>query len=79
MALTDFIVSTIILNGGPSVDKASVVQQMLMQLAADGHVTTAEVPAVLDAVMRRESLASTGIGQGVAVPHAKHDGIRTGA
>ena len=75
MPLTDLIVGMTILDGGPSVDKAAVVQQMLLHLAAEGHVNTAEVPAVLDAVMRRESIASTGIGQGVAVPHAKHASI----
>ena len=32
-------------------------------------------PEVLAAILKREELASTGIGGGVAVPHARHPGV----
>ncbi len=32
-------------------------------------------PAILDSLVEREALGSTGVGQGVAVPHARVDGL----
>ena len=49
--------------------------QIRLKLAEDGHIPPAGVPARLAEAMRRESLGSTGIGQGVAIPHAKHAAV----
>lgn len=75
MSLSDLFVSTAILDDNRSHDKKEVIHQLLLQLAADGHLDEASLPSVLDGVMRRELLASTGIGGGIAIPHTKHPAI----
>jgi mannitol/fructose-specific phosphotransferase system IIA component (Ntr-type) len=49
--------------------KAAVLEEMVQALAAAG--VTRHPEAVLDVVRRREALGSTGLGKGVAVPHAR--------
>jgi nitrogen PTS system EIIA component len=49
--------------------KASVLEEMVAALASAG--VTRHPEAVLDVVRRREALGSTGLGKGVAVPHAR--------
>ncbi len=75
MSLTDFIVGAVILDCSESMKKTEIIQRLLDRLAADGHLDLGCVPAVLDGVMRRESLGSTGIGRGVALPHTKHPAV----
>jgi mannitol/fructose-specific phosphotransferase system IIA component (Ntr-type) len=54
-------------------EKESAVAELLELLVASGDVPDRD--AAYDAVMDRESKATTGIGAGVAVPHAKDDSI----
>jgi mannitol/fructose-specific phosphotransferase system IIA component (Ntr-type) len=75
MSLADLFVSTAILDGGPAIGKAEVVGRLLTLLAQAGHIPHDDVPALQNAVMRREQLGTTGIGRGVAVPHAKHAAV----
>jgi mannitol/fructose-specific phosphotransferase system IIA component (Ntr-type) len=49
--------------------KSSVLEEMVAALAAAG--VTGHPEGVLDAVRRREALGSTGLGKGIAVPHAR--------
>ena len=75
MELADLIVSAVIFEGDAPSSKEGVVEQLLLKLAEDGHISPADVPALLAEAMRRESLGSTGIGQGVAIPHAKNAAV----
>jgi mannitol/fructose-specific phosphotransferase system IIA component (Ntr-type) len=75
VGLTDLFVCTAVLDGGPLLGKATLVQQLLTRLAKAGHFPDTQVPAVLAAVLRREQLGSTGIGCGVAVPHTRHAAV----
>ncbi|WP_254507015.1 PTS sugar transporter subunit IIA [Anatilimnocola floriformis] len=45
---------------------------MLLRLAIHGCIPAANIPSLTTAVMQRESLGSTGIGKGIAMPHTKH-------
>lgn len=49
--------------------KGSVLEEMVAALATAG--ITRHPDAVVDALRRRESLGSTGIGKGIAVPHGR--------
>jgi len=49
--------------------KASVLEEMVAVLATAD--VTRHPEGVLDAVRRRETLGSTGLGKGIAVPHAR--------
>lgn len=50
-------------------DKADLVRRMVDRLAAAG--LAGDPPAVVRALLERERLMSTGIGGGVAIPHAQ--------
>ncbi|HEU4724849.1 MAG TPA: PTS sugar transporter subunit IIA, partial [Candidatus Eisenbacteria bacterium] len=49
--------------------KASVLEEMVALLGTSEFTNHPE--GVLDAVRRREALGSTGLGKGIAVPHAR--------
>ena len=55
--------------------KEQAIGAMLASLAASGALPEEEIRGVLAAVLVRESLASTGIGEGVAIPHARHAAV----
>lgn len=53
-------------DGARSIDKAGVITLLAQMLASGAHVDVGEVERVLS---EREQLQSTGIGEGVAIPH----------
>jgi PTS system fructose-specific IIA component/PTS system nitrogen regulatory IIA component len=70
--LSQFIVAARLLDGGRMVDKREVVQQLLQGLADEGHIAEADAHGICEAILRREALGTTGIGNGIALPHARH-------
>ncbi len=58
-----------------AIRKRDAIHELVTQLIASGHVSRKQAPDLERAIMRREDLGSTGIGKGVAVPHAKHPAI----
>ncbi|NLW50668.1 MAG: PTS sugar transporter subunit IIA [Candidatus Brocadiaceae bacterium] len=57
-----------------AVDKEEAIAELLELLVRTGRARDRE--ALLDALYAREDKGSTGIGSGVAIPHARHEGIR---
>ena len=56
--------------------EASSRKQALHALSEElGRVTGISAREIEDSVMERERLGSTGVGEGVAIPHARVDGI----
>ena len=51
-------------------DKEEVFEELVHLAARNGFVTDAD--AAIEALTEREAKATTGIGQGVAIPHGKH-------
>ena len=58
-----------------SVDKQGVLAE-LVGLVIEAAGLEEERASILEAVQQRESVLSTGIGQGVALPHAKFNGLK---
>lgn len=56
-------------------DRDGAIRELIQALARAGRLGSAEPQKVAQAVIKRENEASTGIGKGVAVPHAKHPDI----
>jgi fructose-specific phosphotransferase system IIA component len=53
-------------------NKSEAISELVQLLADNGSITDAK--KVLDAVMDRESTRTTGIGNGLAIPHGKTSG-----
>ena len=75
MKLGDIIPDGGIQDDLKSVGKEDVIKEMVQALVKAGRVEEGTVKKVVKALMDREELGSTGIGAGVAVPHAKHDSV----
>ena len=55
-------------------EKIAAIKEMVDYLAAKKLVTDGEV--FLNALAKRENLESTGIGDGIAIPHARTDAVK---
>jgi PTS system fructose-specific IIA component/PTS system nitrogen regulatory IIA component len=75
MKLTEFVIKEAILPGLKATSKEDVIREMVASLKAAGAVKASDEEAVVAAIMKREELGSTGIGNGVAVPHTKHGSV----
>jgi len=72
MQLTDILHPKAIRSVVKSVGKKRVLQEMAQLAAA---VYGIDDNLAFDALQERESLGSTGVGEGVAIPHARVDGL----
>lgn len=73
MLLSDFLSEDAIQLDLPSSDKEALFQDALAHLHAKGYVSQPD--RVLEDLRIREKIMSTGIGQGVAIPHAQSEGV----
>ncbi|MFA6379049.1 MAG: PTS sugar transporter subunit IIA [Candidatus Omnitrophota bacterium] len=75
MKLADFLCKKAITVELQGTTKKEIIQE-LIGLLADGEVIDKKNKnKIFDVIMAREQLGSTAIGQGVAIPHAKFEGI----
>ena len=70
--LSDLLASDAVLAGVAVPNKKTLFQQLA---AAAGKLTGVEPRVIVDRLVERERLGSTGFGGGVAIPHGKIDGI----
>ncbi len=73
MRLRDLLDEAAVKTGLESVDKEECFEEMVDILVRAGRVVDRD--ATLRAILDREELSTTGIGEGVAVPHGKHESI----
>lgn len=52
-------------------DRWGVINELIEQLVVSGQVAEKDRDAVADAIRARETSRSTGIGSGIAIPHAR--------
>jgi PTS system nitrogen regulatory IIA component len=62
----------------PAADCQGVLRQLAERSAAAGLIGLADADRLFRALWEREQLGSTGIGQGVAIPHCKLRGLPHG-
>ena len=53
--------------------KEEVIRELVELLVNSGAIKSKDVSRLVQILLKRESLGSTGIGQGVAIPHGKSD------
>ena len=76
MKLSEIVTEHRIIPESAAADKAQLLHEMVALLCDSGDLEQDQAKAVERAVMRREELGTTGIGNGVALPHAKHAGVK---
>lgn len=69
MRLSDILTEEVIKVELESEDKEESFAELIELLVREGKISDRE--AALDAIEKREALGTTGIGKGVAIPHAK--------
>lgn len=76
MKLTEFIPKKAILPVLKAKDKKGAIQELVQAARKAFDNERFVVADVVDAIVQREKVGSTGIGGGVGVPHAKLEGIK---
>jgi nitrogen PTS system EIIA component len=73
MKIMDFLSKDAIIPDIKSAKKEDVIKELVEALINAGAINKPDSPKLLEALMARESLGSTAIGQGIAIPHAKSE------
>ncbi len=76
MKFKDFVVAGAIKVDLRAAEKRPAVREMVEGLREAGCIANEDVESIVRAIMKREEVGSTGIGKGVAVPHAKHPKVK---
>jgi len=75
MKFSDFVSEKAIRVELTAYDKEGVIAELVDSLVSSGAIKGDEKDSIVQAIMKREELGSTGIGRGVAVPHTKHPSV----
>ena len=76
MKLSDIMVGEAIVPELQAKTRDEVIAELVESLATAGAVSKKNVKDITKAVLAREAQATTGIGKGVALPHAKLKGLK---
>ncbi len=72
MTLADIIESRAVLPHAKAANKKQLLTELAQAMAT---ITGLDNKVILDTLLRREKLGSTGLGQGIAIPHGRIKGI----
>lgn len=75
MKIMDFLSKEAIVTDIKSIKKEEVIKELVDALIQAGDIDKSCGNKLIEALMERESLGSTAIGQGIAIPHAKSECI----
>jgi PTS system fructose-specific IIA component/PTS system nitrogen regulatory IIA component len=75
MKFSDFVIVESIQPNLTATKKEDVLRGLVGALVRAGQIPADQWDSVCHTVLERENLGSTGIGRGVAVPHAKHKAV----
>jgi len=75
MKIMDFLDKKAVTANLKATDKEGVIRELVELLANAGDIDNKD--ELLKAVMAREGLGSTGIGQGIGIPHAKTPNVKS--
>jgi len=76
MKLSDIMVFDAIVPRLEATTRDAAIAELVEAMAATGTIPKKNVQEITKEVLAREAKATTGIGKGVALPHAKHKGIK---
>ena len=75
MKLCDFVIPEAIVHDLHAESKDAAIRAMVSALKEAGSIGEEDEENIVAAILKREDLGSTGIGNGVAVPHTKHPSV----
>ncbi|MCU0703799.1 MAG: PTS sugar transporter subunit IIA [Fimbriiglobus sp.] len=70
-----FLVRTALLPTLAAGNRDDAIREMVASLAASGAVEASNADDIVAAIFRREQLGTTGIGNGLAIPHSRHPSV----
>ena len=73
MKIGEFLCKNAVTNDLQATSKADVINEMVTLLIDAGALDKKAKSKIIEALMAREALGSTAIGQSIAIPHAKSD------
>ena len=76
MRLSDIVCFEATIPDLQASDRDGVIQELVEALNEQNQLGQIDTKKLIRTIVQRENEASTGIGKGVAIPHAKYDGIR---
>lgn len=76
MKLSDIMVFDAIVPELEATTRDESIAELVEAMAATGAIPKTKVKEIIEVVLKREAQATTGIGKGVALPHAKLKGIK---
>ncbi|MCK4625973.1 MAG: PTS sugar transporter subunit IIA [Phycisphaerae bacterium] len=76
MKLSDIIASGAVISDLDSATRDEAIERLMSLLVDTGAISARSVKEATKAVLAREKQATTGIGKGVALPHAKIKSIK---
>jgi PTS system fructose-specific IIA component/PTS system nitrogen regulatory IIA component len=75
MKFSDFVKTEAIKAELKSSKKEDVIRELVANLVESGQLGSDNEESIVQAILKREELGSTGIGRGIAVPHTKHPSV----
>ena len=75
MKFIDFGKMESIKAGLGAADKPGAIRELVSCLVDNNQLKPDEQESIVQAILKREELGSTGIGRGIAVPHTKHPSV----
>ena len=76
MKILEFLSKKAVMADIKSAKKEDVIKELVAALVSAEEIEARYQNKLIEALMSRESLGSTAIGQGVAIPHAKIEGAK---
>jgi PTS system nitrogen regulatory IIA component len=76
MKIVDFLSPQAISANLQSTTKKDIIKELVGQLIKSGEIKDKDKDKVVKVLLEREALGSTGIGQGIGIPHGKFAGVR---
>ena len=74
MKIQDLLRKDVMLLDLQATEKTAVIEEMIKRLVDHGYVTDFE--AFKEGILAREALTSTGLGDGIAMPHSKNSAVK---
>jgi len=76
MKLSDYMVADAVVPELAVATRDEAIHALVTALATAGKIEQSSVDGIVEKIIERENMGSTGIGKGIAVPHIKHSSVK---